>query len=401
MNNTIKIWNAFYEYKQVKVNDYEYYQIQLAVGTYDNGRPKYKRISASTLNELKLKTEKVLETNITQGSEITIKQLAHEFLKMKFNHVAPTTYDRIESVVTAHLDDDIGHYPVKNLDDEKFIQRYVDRLSMCGNVRTNPPSALQYNTIKRILSVISDMSEFAVRYNYIDKNRVKYIVIPKNVKRPKEKKVLSDDDLNRFLKELNKKDKYGNYVHFYRLAILFNLYTGLRNSELFGLKKDMVDLDKRIIYVERTRVRSKKRNQHGDAVGGYKTEIYDETKNASSRRMVPLTEEAVMIMREAFETFPTNELCFPNRDGNIVKPTTFSQKFSNICRQAGTDITPHSIRHTFACNVIYNSNIGIEKLAKILGHSTTKVTYNTYLHQIREKELLLGQELSGLYNVTI
>lgn len=396
MKDAIQIGIAYYPYKRVNVNNKSYYQVKLKVDKYDNGRTKYKTVSARTKEELIKRTKKVLENSITCETEITIKKVALEWLKTKFGYVAPSTYDKLESNVNAHIIPEIGNKPISCLN-EKFLQNYIDELAMFGNIKDNSKKkGLSYNTLKKILSTLSAVSEYAYRKDYIEKNYVKYVTIPKSVKKPSEKRILDDNGVIRFMEELNKKNSKGEYIHFYRNAILFMMYTGLRSCEVFALEKDMVDFEKKIIRIERNRVRTKRRSMTGEATGGYVTRVYDETKNESSRRIVPLVDEAYEILLIACNS-SKSKLCFPNKDGRVVKPTTFDKKFYNICKQAKVDITPHALRHTFACNVYYNSELDIAKLAKLLGHSTPKVTYNTYLHQIESKEMMIADELQGLY----
>ena len=396
MKDAIEVGIAYYPYKIVNINNKTYYQVKLKVDKYENGRTKYKTISATTKKELIERTKKVLETSITCESEITVKQVALEWLKTKFGYVAPATYDKLESNVNAHIIPEIGDKPISCFN-EKFLQNYIDELAMFGNVKDNAKKkGLSYNTLKKIISTLSAISEYAYRKDYIEKNYVKYITIPKSVKKPPEKRILDDNGIIRFMNELNKKNDKGEYIHFYRNAILFMMYTGLRSCEVFALEKDMVDFEKKFIRIERNRVRTKRRSMSGEATGGYVTRVYDDTKNESSRRIVPLIDEAYEILLISCNN-SKSKLCFPNRDGRVVKPTTFDQKFYNICKQAEVDITPHALRHTFACNVYYNSKLDIAKLAKLLGHSTPKVTYNTYLHQIEEKEMLIADEIKDLY----
>ena len=45
----------------------------------------------------------------------------------------------------------------------------------------------------------------------------------------------------------------------------------------------------------------------------------------------------------------------------------------------------HALRHTFA-TMLLSSNIDIKTVSKLLGHSDVTVTYNTYIHVIKEQE---------------
>ena len=45
----------------------------------------------------------------------------------------------------------------------------------------------------------------------------------------------------------------------------------------------------------------------------------------------------------------------------------------------------HSLRHTFA-TLLLSNDVDIKTVSKLLGHSDISVTYNTYIHVIKEQE---------------
>lgn len=50
--------------------------------------------------------------------------------------------------------------------------------------------------------------------------------------------------------------------------------------------------------------------------------------------------------------------------------------------QKSLGITPipiHALRHTFASNLI-NAGVDIKVVSQLLGHSSVKITYDTYVH---------------------
>ncbi len=396
MKNAVQIGDVYFPYTKTKIKGKTYLQIKLKIGTYPNGRDKFKTISAENEGTLVIKTKKILEEKVIVNLDKTIGQVSNEWLITKFNLVAPSTYDKVESVVRAHIVPDIGHEPVEALK-EGFLQNYINELALNGNIKDNSKKkGLSCNSLKKIYSVLSEICEYACRKDYIDKNYIKYVTIPKYVEKPKEKKILNDTQLEMFMGELNRTNDKGEYVYYYRNVIIFMLLTGLRTCEVFALQKDMVDFDKRLIRIERNRIKVKNRNASGKATGGYTTKISDDTKNEPSRRIIPLTKEAYSILLESCNN-SEGKLCFPNKQGRVVSPTTFAHRFEYICKKACVQISPYSLRHTFASNVFYNSEVDIKKLTRLLGHSTPQVTYSTYIHQIESKEMLIAEQLENIY----
>ena len=42
-------------------------------------------------------------------------------------------------------------------------------------------------------------------------------------------------------------------------------------------------------------------------------------------------------------------------------------------------VTVHALRHTFASNLI-KANVDIKVVSQLMGHSSVKITYDTYVH---------------------
>lgn len=204
------------------------YRALVPAGKYKNHRTKYITCCATSLNELVNRTEHLLVSRHNDLAPMTVEALAKEWLKYKYVRVSPSTYDKVESVVRAHIVPEIDTYFLSELD-LRFLQKYIDDLSFKGCVANNckKNKGLAYNTILKIKSVLNELINYAVNMDYMDKNHLSGVTIPRTVEKPKEKKILADDSLQRFLDEVNRKNEKGEYVHFYRRAILFMLQTGL------------------------------------------------------------------------------------------------------------------------------------------------------------------------------
>ena len=48
---------------------------------------------------------------------------------------------------------------------------------------------------------------------------------------------------------------------------------------------------------------------------------------------------------------------------------------------------PHTLRHTFGSTLLRNG-VGIEVVSKLLGHANITITYNKYIHVIKEQEAI-------------
>ena len=152
-----------------------------------------------------------------------------------------------------------------------------------------------------------------------------------------------------------------------RDALLVRLLwrTGIRVSELIGIRIQDIDFGNRAIVIKV----QKMRKRDGKAV--------------ERRRVVPVDEGSLVMVREYLEwrqSFPyKGDLLFP------ISRQRVNQLFWRLGRRAGitmvgdptisqhTKLHPHVLRHSFAIHCI-KRGMSIERLQKILGHQSPTTT---------------------------
>lgn len=147
-------------------------------------------------------------------------------------------------------------------------------------------------------------------------------------------------------------------------AVLVAYYTGLRPSELLGLKLEDVDLERGVI-----RVRGGKGNKN---------------------RKVPISGKLKEIIGNYLENVrpevKTDNFIATAQSGGMSHHY-FNQKLKQAARSAGWDfaekVTPHVLRHSCASRLV-KKNISLEKIRKLLGHSSIDVT-SVYCHTRTEE----------------
>ncbi len=148
------------------------------------------------------------------------------------------------------------------------------------------------------------------------------------------------------------------------------LETGMRSSEIRGLTRAQVDLQRRIIRLTNT-------------------------KNTTSRT-VPLTREAVRILRETLNhpirPIDTDLLFFgePGRDGKR-HPYQFNPVWNKIKKRCGlTDLHFHDLRHE-AVSRLVESGLSDQEVAAISGHKSMQML-KRYTH-LRAEDLVSRLDL--------
>jgi integrase len=173
------------------------------------------------------------------------------------------------------------------------------------------------------------------------------------------------------------------------------LHTGLRQGELLGLKWADLDLTERRLSVRR----ALKVTDHGLDFGP--------PKNRASRRSVPLSKTAVVVVQahrtrqneerlRLGELWQDHDLVFPNRVGKPMDHgNLYDREYKPLLNKAGLGdecFTFHSLRHTFATE-LFNQRKRPKIIQSLLGHSSIVQTMDTYSHLLDDVD---DDEVGGL-----
>ena len=166
----------------------------------------------------------------------------------------------------------------------------------------------------------------------------------------------------------------------YYTLFLLAAHTGMRRSELLGLRWKDVDLDMATLSVTQVMHRLK-----GGRV------VYDEPKTANSRRLVALTPASVLALRAHSErqeahrallgiALSEDSLVFSYPDGSPPVPDRVTWAFATLVRKLGLGhIRFHDLRHTHA-TLMLRQGVHPKIVSERLGHSTVSITLDTYSH---------------------
>lgn len=225
-------------------------------------------------------------------------------------------------------------------------------------------------TIYQTRIALYNMLEFARENDVIISNPCKKSVKSDMGKPSEKKEALTIDVQKKFL------DAVVGYS--YENQYRFILQTGLRTGELIGLKWSDIDFDNRTMKIERTM-------EYRYKVGEWRV---GPPKSKSGYRTIPLTDEAIRILKEqraknrSLKLMPIEwtDTVFLCRKGTPVKNSTYDTGLFKYCDRVGIPrFSMHVLRHTFATRCI-EGGMKPKTLQKILGHSNIGITMNLYVH---------------------
>ena len=167
----------------------------------------------------------------------------------------------------------------------------------------------------------------------------------------------------------------------FRDMLLFGLLTGLRPQELRQLEKDQIMKDGPgafFIFIE----------QHKTA----------RMSKKAVPRSVPLTGEALDIVKRRLALNSPLPYLFLNDDGKQYKPRSFRQRLNRLCVRVGIPPRPpYALRHTFG-SMEAEANINQTSLSQIMGHTTIRTTAryisNNYDHHRNAVGAIMGRVAS-------
>ena len=240
-------------------------------------------------------------------------------------------------------------------------------------------------TIYQTRITLYNMLDFAKENDVIINNPCKKSV-KSDMGQPSDKKEALTIDVQRKFLEAARDQSYENQYRFV-------LQTGLRTGELVGLKWDDIDFKNKTLTISRTM-------EYRYKVGEWRI---GPPKSGSGYRTVPLTDEAIRILKAQKEknskikVIPMEwaDQVFLCRKGEPVKNSTYDTALFKICDKVGIKrFSMHVLRHTFATRCI-EAGMMPKTLQKILGHSNIGITMNLYVHitedeKHKEIELVAG-----------
>lgn len=156
-----------------------------------------------------------------------------------------------------------------------------------------------------------------------------------------------------------------------KFGLLLALYTGLRIGELCALRWSCIDLREQTIRIAATM-------QRLGGTGEGTRIVIGAPKSDSSLRTIPLPAQIAALCRHMQPTDP--EAYVLTGGPAYMEPRTLQYRLKRYTAACGLEgVHAHTLRHTFATRAI-ESGFELKSLSEVLGHATTAITMERYVH---------------------
>lgn len=247
---------------------------------------------------------------------------------------------------------------------------------MVTNFATNMMQSTSRATARKVLVSLRALLGHAQRHGLVAQNVAQVVRVARQQRHEEKVEILTPDEVRHLLAAVSDQ---------WRPFLLLAVFTGLRASELRGLRWRDVDLEAARLTVD----------QRADEKG-----VMGSPKSASSRRTVPLPPTVRAALAGLAGTSP-GELVFPNRMGKPHSLANIQNRVWGplqlecgiVTERAGKDgrtvVRPrfglHVLRHFFASWLI-DQSFAPKRVQELMGHSTIKLTLDTYGHLWPDQE---------------
>ena len=333
-----------------------------------------KRLSTSTKTRKEgqhwlKKTIEQVDSGLTfENSKLRLEDFLNEWHENVQFSLRPDTWNQYGQIINDHIIPTLGKI--------KLIDLHPDRIQRLYNERIQ--DGIGHRTIQLTHSVLRRALNQGVKLGLIIRNPTSATNPPKPIQN--EMKVLNEFQAQQLIYLAESVNN--------RFAVLFHLaiITGMRKSELLGLRWNDLDWTKRTLQVQSQIKRIKG--------GGF---YFSSPKTKSGKRKIILGENTIKklnrhfkqltpIKQKAEKKWQEHDLIFPSIVGTPLNQSKISKSLKNLLKEAQLPVIRfHDLRHT-AASLMLNYGIPVIIVSRRLGHARPSITLDIYGHLIPSRQ---------------
>ena len=296
-----------------------------------------------------------------------------------------TSLETYRTAVCLYVPDHLSRADLESIAPQHLNALYKQMLSQG---RRDGRGGLSARTVRLVHTILQRSLADAVRLGVLDRNPAQAADPPS--RRAAKSPIFptwSPSELSAFLRSARADEHHAAF----HLAAT----TGLRRSELLGLRWCDIDLEREQLRIMQTVVLV------GNAVG------IGRPKTDRSRRVVALDSRTLEVLSEyrrreiercqaKGRRLDGELLAFAAPDGRPIHPGLFTYYFQRCARMSGVPrIRFHDLRHTHATHAL-QAGVHPKIVSERLGHSTIAITLDTYSHALPSMQRDAAEAVAAL-----
>lgn len=317
-----------------------------------------------------------------EPSSLTVGAYLDQWFETARSQLRPTTWHNYRQLVDKYVIPEIGPMKLSKLETMHLDSLYSKMLTAPSARR---PGGLSPRTVRYTHAVLRKALLDAVRKRLLSINPADFASPPKQKSR--EMRAWSPDEARSFIAHTQD--------HRLGAAFLLALTTGARKGEILGARWRDLDTEGKRLAIRQTLV-----------TVGYRP-VFSEPKTPQSRRSIALDEATIRALKvhrvrqseerlAAGPLWEAHGLIFCAPDGRPLHPDRFDKIFRQLCGAAGvSQLGFHALRHT-AATLLLSAGVNPKVVAERLGHSSIRITLDTYSHVLPTVQEEAAEKLGRL-----
>lgn len=315
---------------------------------------------------------------MSQNAATTFGALTKQWLSTKSLLVKESTYIKYQNLIQHYILPRIGSIPIEDITSEILSGHCSWLLSEAGKNGQGVSAKTASDTFFIIRSVLR-----MAKLNHIPV-QTEGTEITLHVPQ-KQLQILSCAHQQKLSRYLTSNLSQNN------IGILICLYTGMRLGEICALRWEDVSPSDKTIYVHQTMQRLQLKNPQ--SCEKKTSVVVAAPKTPCSVRFIPILPE----LSGYVEEFRSGYGYVLTGNETFMEPRTMENHFKRALKNAGIpDVNFHCLRHTFATRCV-EVGFDVKTLSEILGHSSTTITMNRYVHPTMQMKRENMQKLSTVF----
>lgn len=340
-----------------------------------DGSIKYGYLYAHTYKEVKAKQQyaisNMLQPNIQKNSiteNPSMEMFCYQWQAAVRYTMKESSFVLYNFLLSKHIIPFFRFYKISQITTE-LIQKFSHSMSQEG---------LSPATVRSILVLLKTILSYGEKCGFLRLNKIQ-IIYPKND--ISSISVLNSEDSVKLITYLIEQEDP------FSMGFLLSIFTGIRVGELCALQWKDFNLNEGTLSISKTVSRIKNLEHKLDSANNPnfdlnkpvpKTKlVITSPKSLTSYRKIPIPE---FMMPNLTKLYTAEENYILTNTQKCSEPRNMQRRFKTILKRCEIpSINLHALRHTFATKCT-ESGVDYKTLSEILGHSSSKITMDTYVH---------------------